>query len=142
VFCCITKSSTSDPAYVESSSHLWLTFSFCRFKMALELTVLGSNSHLAACVQAKYKREVRVHSIRLYIAYQRHVLYTEWNMGRSLHQHPSTCFSTPQLLISLFDLPLYLLRMIFNSSICIGTAVSDRDLLVFLWLLDVFLRCV
>ena len=58
------------------------------------------------------------------------------------HIITSDCLSSPQLLISLFDLPLHLLRMIFNSSIGIGTAVSDRDLLVFLWLLDVFLRCI
>ena len=86
-------------------SHLWLTSSFCRFKMALEFTVSGSNSHLAACVKAKHKREERVHSIRLYIAYQRHVLYTEWNMGRPPYNHLGLSLIPPTSHQSLWSPP-------------------------------------
>lgn len=51
------------------------------------------------------------------------------------------CLSAIQLLIGLLYFLLHLLRLVFNGLVGIRGALSDSDLLMFLLLFDIALRC-
>jgi hypothetical protein len=139
---CISKPFTSIPPMTSLPSSLADIFLF-QIQDGTGIHSLWFKIHILQLVSRPSTKEKGAFiPFDSFISCQHHVLYTGWNMCRPPYKHLSACLSSPQLLICLFDLPLHLLRMVLNSSIGIGTAVSDRDLLIFLWLLDVFLRCI